>query len=381
MRWNSDTIPGFIPSASNGYSIDWDSVYDFFPIIKELSDVPQNPDYHGEGDVLTHTRMVVEALTNDQRWRELKEDEQAELWLAALLHDIGKAKTTIEDDEGALSAPNHTIVGSRVARELMYTHQNIRIPFENRERIVNYIRYHGLPIWLLEKENHKQLALLTSQMISLYNLYLLASSDVEGRICKDKKDLQYTVELFREFCITEDCFYHSYSFTDSYTQFVYANQHERDPSFPAYDETKMEMIMLSGLPGAGKDTWMKNNGMNMNIISLDEIRREKGIAATDNQGRVIQDAKEQARLFMRQKQPFVWNATNITRHIRNPLIDLFLSYNYRVKLIYLECPYNELIERNKKREHSLPQSAILKMIKKLEVPKPFEAHCVEYLKN
>lgn len=379
MRWNSDKIPGFIPSASNGYSIDWDSVYDFFPIINELSDVPQNPEYHGEGDVLTHTRMVVEALTSDKRWRELRGDEQAELWLATLLHDIGKAKTTVEDEDGSLSAPNHTKVGSRVARELIYTHPNLQIPFGNRERIVNYIRYHGLPIWLLEKEKYKQLALLTSQMINLSNLYLLASSDIEGRICNDKNDLQFSAELFREFCITEKCFYQAFPFPDSFTQFVYANQNERDPTFPAYDDTKEEMVMLSGLPGAGKDTWIKNHGVNTNIISLDEIRRPKGIAATDNQGKVVQEAKEQARQFMRQKQPFIWNATNITHHIRKPLIDLFLSYNYKVKLIYFECPFDELIERNNKREHSLPLSAILKMVKKLEVPQPFEAHSVEYL--
>jgi len=116
----------------------------------------------------------------------------------------------------------------------------------------------------------------------------------------------------------------------------------------------------------------------MNIISLDQIRRENRITATDHQGTVIQNAKEKARLLMRQKQPFIWNATNITRHIRDPLIDLFLTYNYRVKLVYVECPYDELIERNNKREHPIPQSAIQKMVRKLEVPKPFEAHCVEY---
>ena len=30
---------------------------------EEIGRTPQNPSFHGEGDVLTHTRLVVEALT------------------------------------------------------------------------------------------------------------------------------------------------------------------------------------------------------------------------------------------------------------------------------------------------------------------------------
>ncbi len=55
------------------------------PEIAALRDVPQPPEYHAEGDVLTHTRLTVAALPADADIR---------LVWAAALHDIGKATTT-----------------------------------------------------------------------------------------------------------------------------------------------------------------------------------------------------------------------------------------------------------------------------------------------
>ena len=378
MVVSSDNIPGFIPSASNGYTIDWESVYEFFPVLKELSNIPQNPDYHGEGDVLAHTIMVVEALTNDQRWRKLKENEQAELWLAALLHDIGKAKTTIEDNYGSFISPNHSITGARMAREIIYTHNAFQFSFNFRERVFNYIKHHGLPLWLMDREDPRRLAILASQTTRLHGLYLLAYSDVVGRIGDDKDKLLYKVELFREFCLEQNCYDNPYPFSDHNTRFQYAQGQEIDPSWPAYDDTSMEVIMLSGLPGSGKDTWIHNNKKRLPVISLDDIRRSLRISPTNNQGLVVQQAKEQARVYLRVKQSFIWNATNITRTIRQPLIQLFAQYKAKIKLIYLECEFNELFRRNKKREHPLPKAAIIKMLKRLDVPEPFEAHEVVY---
>jgi tRNA nucleotidyltransferase (CCA-adding enzyme) len=63
-----------------------------FPEIKALIDVPQDPEWHPEGDVFVHTRLVVD------RARELIEDlpypKQVTVMLAALAHDFGKPVTT-----------------------------------------------------------------------------------------------------------------------------------------------------------------------------------------------------------------------------------------------------------------------------------------------
>ena len=39
--------------------------------ISRLSAIQQNPLWHGEGDVLTHTQLVCEALVRDGEWQAL----------------------------------------------------------------------------------------------------------------------------------------------------------------------------------------------------------------------------------------------------------------------------------------------------------------------
>lgn len=90
-------------------------------------------------------------------------------------------------------------------------------------------------------------------------------------------------------------------------------------------------------------------------------------------------AKEQARVYLRSKTSFVWNATNITRSMREQLIDLFLTYKAKVKIVYIEVPYATLRSQNRERDHVVPMPALERMIDKLEVPAPEEAHEVQYI--
>ena len=96
-------------------------------------------------------------------------------------------------------------------------------------------------------------------------------------------------------------------------------------------------------------------------------------------GRIVQEAKETARKYLRAKQPFVWNATNLSSSMRKPLIDMFTDYDARIKIIYLEVPYNKLVEQNKNREFPIPEKVLDKMISKWEIPQLWEAHSVEYV--
>lgn len=63
-----------------------------FPEIQSLIGVPQDPEWHPEGDVFVHTQLVID------RARELIEDlpypRQVTVMLAALAHDFGKPSTT-----------------------------------------------------------------------------------------------------------------------------------------------------------------------------------------------------------------------------------------------------------------------------------------------
>jgi predicted kinase len=81
---------------------------------------------------------------------------------------------------------------------------------------------------------------------------------------------------------------------------------------------------------------------------------------------------------MRKHESFVWNGTNITSQLRGQLIDLFTSYGAKVKIVYIEVPYKLLLHQNNNREASVPESAIKKMLNKLEIPQVDEAYDVDY---
>jgi tRNA nucleotidyltransferase (CCA-adding enzyme) len=79
-----------------------------FPEIKVLIEVPQDPEWHPEGDVFVHTRLVVD------RARELIDDlpypKKITVMLAALAHDFGKPATT-EFIDGRLRSRGHEEAG------------------------------------------------------------------------------------------------------------------------------------------------------------------------------------------------------------------------------------------------------------------------------
>ena len=117
-NWNS--LKQVIPYAPT-WKIHWEILADtpLKPLILAMKHTQQNPLWHGEGDVWTHTKMVCEELVTEEEYRNLPESQQQILFLAALFHDIGKIPCTRWGD-GAWVSPNHTLVGSKMARELLW---------------------------------------------------------------------------------------------------------------------------------------------------------------------------------------------------------------------------------------------------------------------
>ena len=96
-------------------------------------------------------------------------------------------------------------------------------------------------------------------------------------------------------------------------------------------------------------------------------------------GTVIQLAREQARVYLRGKRDFVFNATNITREMRGKWTALFADYHARIRLIYLEVPYQQWLRQNRERTHAVPEKALHELLGKLELPGYGEAHEVRFV--
>jgi tRNA nucleotidyltransferase (CCA-adding enzyme) len=96
------------PSIGLRWLSELNAIDQLFPEIKALMGVPQDPEWHPEGDVFVHTGLVVD------RARELIEDlpyaKQVTVMLAALTHDFGKPSTT-EFIDGRLRSRGHEEAG------------------------------------------------------------------------------------------------------------------------------------------------------------------------------------------------------------------------------------------------------------------------------
>lgn len=357
----------------------WQDLENQFTWVQDMRNVPQDARYHAEGDVAIHTQMVVNELVTLKSYQGKDLQMQEILWASALMHDIEKRSTTCIETDGSITSHGHARKGEGTVRQLLYC--EIPTPFYIREIIAKIVRYHGLPLWILEKPNPQKALLQASLDVQLSLIADIAEADVKGRICADKDELLYRVALFREFATENDCLEQPKQFSSDLGKYLYFQKDDSFADYTPFDSTNNQVVMLSGLPGTGKDKFIATHYKDWEIISLDAIRRELKISPTDTKGtgQVVQMAKELAKKYLRSHTPFIWNATNITRSLRTPLIDLFSSYGAKVKIVYLEVPYKQLLEQNRNREYVVPESAIQKMVWKLEIPALWEAHEVEYV--
>jgi predicted kinase len=355
----------------------WSSLqkYDW---INDMHGVPQSPVHHAEGDVAIHTQMVLGELSKLPEYISLPDVAQEIVWIATLMHDIEKRSTTKVEESGAIVSPGHSKKGAHTANGILY--RDFNVPFEWRMEIVGLIRHHGLPLWSMEKQEPAKAVIKASMEVNTEWLYILAKADALGRKCADKEDLLERLEFFKELCLEQQCWGTSKHFPSNLSKFTYFRKDDQSPDFVPFENTLSEVIILSGIAGSGKDRYLALNHPKLAVVSLDRLRREHKIDRNDSKGngRIIQQAIEQAKQYLRNGESFAWNATNITRQMREQLIDQFTVYKARITLVYVEVPYSKLLSQNKAREYCLPDSVIERMIDKLEVPNMWEAHDLKY---
>lgn len=285
-------------------------------------------------------------------------------------------------------SPKHTIVGEKIFRRPAYREaERFGLTFSQRELVAKLIRFHGLPLWFWTKKQPELDLCKVAESVPLRLLYLLSKADTLGRLETHPGQLRDQVELFAEYANELNIWEHPYTFANPYTRFQFFQKEDLWQGSQLYDDTTFDVIMMAGLPLSGKDTWIAQNSGKLSsdgrtpVVSLDDLREKMGIPPTKASGRVIQEALEQARGYLRKGQPFIWNATNLIQETRQKLVRLFAGYGARVHILYLEVPYQELLSRNRTRARHIPEAVLEDMIRKLEVPAPWEAYKVTLLRE
>ena len=381
-------ILALVPDAP-GWVIDWEKIETsaLRDYVDAMRHTPQSVRWHAEGDVWTHTRMVCESLASMPEYRHLPQTQRQTLFLAALLHDVGKPMVTRQEGED-WTAPSHSTKGALLARYILWKEFGMCGTPElqaMREAVVLLVKHHSFPPYALEKEENlrKIISIAASAELvpdfSLKLLHLLSKADALGRECEDKADFTAQVDLFAELAKEQGCYDTPLDFASGYTRRAYFSGGDVWPQQELYDESWGEVLMLCGLPGTGKDYWISKHCKDMPVVSLDDIRRRHKLSPEGSQGYVASLGKEEAKIYLRKHQPFVWNATNLTVDIRRQLIDLFESYGASVRVVYLETDLETQLRRNAGREDRVPETIIDSMLSKLAVPEIHEARCVQWL--
>ena len=369
--------------------IDWEQIGSLlsgtpFP---EMKNTLQNPVYHGEGDVYAHTRMVTGKLTADPAFYGLDPLRKTGLFLAAVLHDIGKVRTT-RMENGSWTSPHHASTGSLIVREFLWKNCGLcgtpeAVSF--RETVCSLVANHMQPVYLIAKKDpERKLRTIAAagepaRDFSWELLCMLSEADVTGRVAADTEESLTKVRLAGVMAEEAGCLKGPYEFPDPIVKRAYLGGRNVLPDQPLYDDTWGEVILMSGLPGTGKDTWIRQHAPSLPVVSLDEIRELRGIKADGKPGALFQAAQEQAREYLRRKQPFVWNATNLYREVRQGLISLFERYGARSRIVWLETDLQTRRERNAGRPDAVPEKNVEKMLSHMVPPLPDEAHTVTWL--
>jgi tRNA nucleotidyltransferase (CCA-adding enzyme) len=152
-----------------------------FPEIKALIEVPQDPEWHPEGDVFIHTQLVIDGA------RKLIDDlpyaKQVTVMLAALAHDFGKPVTTAFVD-GRLRSRGHEEAGVPPTESFL-NRLNIHTldGYDVRAQVIALVREHLKPGEFFKKREEvgdgafRRLA----RKCELDLLYRVAKADSLGR--------------------------------------------------------------------------------------------------------------------------------------------------------------------------------------------------------
>ena len=376
MNWN--TLRQLAPLP--GRQPDFAACLAAFPQLELAKTTPQHPVYHAEGDVWTHTMMVVEALLDMPAYGEISREQQETVFLAALLHDVAKCSTTVIDPvTGAIGQPGHSRKGALDARIALWDYA---VPFAVREAICRLINVHQVPFFALETSRRGVTPEYTvrelSWQVDIRLLAMLAEADIRGRICPEPQRVLDAIELFRELAREDGCYGQRRAFADDHTRVKYFRGADVHPDYALYQEPGSRVIVMSGLPASGKNTWVDKHHPRLPVVSFDDARQALGLRHGKNEGQVGDYAEERARELLRRHEPFVWNATHLSKLMREKTLNLLYQYHAQVELVYLEQPRRELLRRNGQRDTSLSNKKLQAMLWSWEVALPQEAHAVRY---
>lgn len=380
------------PSSSNaiGHQLDTASFEDNFewlcrqvPKLALASETPQQPEWHGEGSVYNHLRMVFAEAR--ELTAELSDDGRHIVLLASLLHDVGKTWCTRPREDAAgriqLVSPRHAGEG---AQHLQLLWDDTALPVAWRDAVLSLVAYHHHPARLVNAFNPWLLAFVTRHIPGKW-LYLLELADLRGRIAADKSTALERLEIFKLFCEEHDCYERSSNMnqrlkdvmgddtaedTRLLTRHMLLRGTFLDPAQGAacfHAPTSQRLVMMCGLAGSGKSTQAASlaQALGAVIIAPDDFRtRDDAKARSDAWRQALQALKH----ALGQGQSVVYDACNVRQDYRNNIERIAAAYNVPLGVVPVMTSPREAIAHNRQRSglERVPDDVIVRQFESFE---------------
>ncbi|MCF0148465.1 MAG: HD domain-containing protein [Clostridium sp.] len=166
-----------------------------FNILNKLKNIPQDKNFHPEGNVWNHTKLVIDTAA---KIKGFAINTEAFMW-AALFHDIGKIETT-KFIKGRYRSYNHDKVGKSVTYKILIDYMDK----ERAEMIAEIVSFHMHHIYILKDLPFSDIPALIKS--SSYNdIILLFICDKLGRgnqsIEEKEKALLEVNKILDKLCI------------------------------------------------------------------------------------------------------------------------------------------------------------------------------------
>lgn len=367
--------------------LEWSST---IPELALLQKTEQNKAWHGEGNVLIHTNMVLEKILPVVKQYSNQEDAVS-LYIASLLHDFGKITHTTTKEDGTIVAYGHEGAGVHIAREFLRQYFP-EFNYPRREWILSFVEYHGHP---------KRLAKDDSKAIEYYKLslasdtkmlYDLEVADFTGRIGISNDTALQLLEKFKTTCEALGIFGNDFmpNFTskklprqvqNTLRWYTLTNKKITDniiddelQKWDVFCKQPFALVLPIGCPGSGKSTYLETVYPHIPQISMDEERLKLCGTMEDmsKNTEVFNNCFKELCSFLANKQSVVWDATSTSRKTRAKLIDCARRYGAQIIMVTFDIPKAVALERNAKRARHVPEHIIERFYTHLQFPAKYE---------
>lgn len=370
------------------FSPKWDSIMELQEF-KDMETCPHSFKWHKEGSPMNHTRLVVANMVDmvergsffEHSTGAVSIKKKKILLLAALFHDIGKPKTTIEKN-GDYSAPFHGEAGVSITRTLLYDED-----IEVREGVCFMVLKHMMMHNLRDFKNYNKIerAMMDFNQCFHDNSWVNWNMMCTLGLCDEMGSVRFDTSFVKKY-ENQEYMVNYPERTLNITQVTPLTKDRMNGLMgwdnPAHKEEITVYVMI-GNAGSGKSTYIEKNLSGIPVISRDIMRAELGyckpgekrILDKEKENNVSDALKRKMVEYAEAGKDFVIDDMNLKLAYRTEYHDL-LCHRRKIKWVYIYVEAPSLAENIRRRYDEFGRTAaasiITPMVGRLEFPYEWE---------